>query len=308
MQVPKIRIISRQSKIQVADSLGQGCSLAKRNSESRISRETINNKNLFGKRLLEDSDTVKCDSENVSYSNFRNLCVNGVYNRGCDDSLDNPMKKSKLPSSTMSSFNDFRNTDKYNSRNLDDSKKFNSSSLENLDPANSSSISGIFPSQSNSASNKRNSDEILALFKEGNAEENMYIDRGNYRNTVPNETNVPARKKKCPDTFFNDESQMLDENFFHDEIQNSIEIEDQLAEQRNRALTPTTSRRWSANQSNSGGWRANHSTSDMWSANQSSIWPSVPQDADVELNDDKISKGKFHVNPPRICNKDKRGK
>ena len=281
----------------------------------------MNKKNLFEKRLLGDSDTVNCHSENVSCSKFRTLRVNGVYNRGCDDSLGNFMKKSKLEiaSSKMSNFNDFQNTDIYNPRN---SKKFNSSSLKNLHSVNSNSISGIIPSQSNSPSNKRNSDEILALFKEtdgfvesgGNVEENMYIDRGNYRNTVPNETDVPARKKKCPDTFFDDESQMFDESLFHDEIQNSIEIEDQLAEKsqrkvrKNHGLTHTTLGRWSANQSASREWSANWSTLGRWSANQSSIGPSVPQDTDVELSDVESSKGKFQVDPPRICNKDKRGK
>ena len=280
----------------------------------------MNKKNIFEKRLLEDSDTVNCHSEN-SCSKFRTLRVNGVYNRGCDDSLGNFMEKSKLEiaSSKMSNFNDFQNTDIYNPRN---SKKFNSSSLKNLHSVNSNSISGIIPSQSNSPSNKRNSDEILALFKEtdgfvesgGNVEENMYIDRGNYRNTVPNETDVPARKKKCPDTFFDDESQMLDESLFHDEIQNSIEIEDQLAEKsqrkvkKNHGLTHTTLGRWSANQSASCEWSANWSTSGRWSANQSSIGPSVPQDTDVELSDVESSKGKFQVDLPRICNKDKRGK
>ena len=308
MQAPKIRIFhSSQRKKQVRDRLGQGSNSVKRNFERRISRETMNKENVFGNHLLEDSDTAECCSENVSYSNVKILSVNGVYNRDCNDSLGNFMKESKLEVSScrMSNFNDFRNTDMYMSRNLHDSKKFNSSSLKNIDSANSSSISGIISSQSNSPSNKRNSDEILALFKEtdvfvesgGNVEENIYIDRGNYRNTIPNEIDVPACKKKCPDTFFDDESQMLDESFFHDEIQNSIEIEDQLVEQRNCAVTHTASGRWSANQSTSG----------RWSANQTSIGSSVPQDTDVEQSDDEINKGKFQVDQPRICNKD-RGK
>ena len=308
MQAPKIRIFhSSQRKKQVRDRLGQGSNSVKRNFERRISRETMNKENVFGNHLLEDSDTAECCSENVSYSNVKILSVNGVYNRDCKDSLGNFMKESKLEVSScrMSNFNDFRNTDMYMSRNLHDSKKFNSSSLKNIDSANSSSISGIISSQSNSPSNKRNSDEILALFKEtdvfvesgGNVEENTYIDSGNYRNTIPNEIDVPACKKKCPDTFFDDESQMLDESFFHDEIQNSIEIEDQLVEQRNCAVTHTASGRWSANQSTSG----------RWSANQTSIGSSVPQDTDVEQSDDEINKGKFQVDQPRICNKD-RGK